>query len=434
MRILLFTGAGASVELGIPAMREMAEQLAQHLRDQHTAPNVVDQIDQFLVDDQYDIENLIDQVDSIEKGLVNQREWGIEANEGLVESFGMVRQEAEWFVPHSCERVLPLWAGRMWTASLRHLIGHDVTIATTNYDRSIEIAATKLGLKLEDGFEDFGARELATWTGIGKSENIKLLKLHGSTDWYQGEDATVYKLRHAMPLYGGLTLTIDNLPFLHLTSASVLPSREKKVTQPPYPDLNTEFRNRSKEAEIAVFLGTSLRDPDIHGVFAECALRIPTYVISRSGEFAEGLIPKSATVIRQSASRFLISTLPGFLRQPKPEGLHKFSEGGEEFVAPVLNWLITATDSDSPTEERCKAIEDLASARVALESEHIEELLNAEDVDVHVNALGLIQDSPDRDGLLKFSLSVANERPDSIFADEVRLLSDLLVFSEQQRE
>ena len=106
--------------------------------------------------------------------------------------------------------------------------------------------------------------------------------------------------------------------------------------------------------------------------------------------------------------------------------MRKFVEEKTQFVAPVLSWIVTATDSDSSTENRCKAIEDLSSARVELNREEIEELLKTEDSAVQVYAVALIQDSPDREDLLKFAQSAANESPDTPFADEVRLLVDLL--------
>jgi len=52
--------------------------------------------------------------------------------------------------------------------------------------------------------------------------------------------------------------------------------------------------------------------------------------------------------------------------------------------------------------------------------------MKTEDSAVQVYAVALIQDSPDREDLLQFAQSAANESPDTPFADEVRLLVDLL--------
>ena len=48
MRVLLFTGAGASVELGIPAMRLMAELFRDHLHDLSLPVEVIDKIDRLV--------------------------------------------------------------------------------------------------------------------------------------------------------------------------------------------------------------------------------------------------------------------------------------------------------------------------------------------------------------------------------------------------
>jgi hypothetical protein len=426
MRILLFTGAGASVELGVPAMRMMLEQFLDHLKERCFTPEALIKIEQWLTDGQHDMEQLIDLVDGVEKGLVYQRVLGMDVDDTQVESFGTIRQEAEWFVPHACERVQTHWARQLWTPTLRNIQMHDAVIATTNYDRSIEVAASQLNTDFDDGFEEFETREFAAWRGIDTLENIKLLKLHGSTDWYQARDGPVFKLRHAMPLYGGLTLKVANQDTPALTSALVLPSREKKITQPPYPDLATEFRTRARRAEVAIFLGTSLRDPDMRGVCADCAKYIPTFLVSRSGEYKNGHVPKSAIILKQSASRFLISTLPNFLRQSEPDYLKRYAEDSEGYTSSILEWIVTATDDDRPTEDRCAAIEKLASNRVGLESQEVEGLLRCDNPDVQKFALGLVQDSPDFEELANLAQSMAKEDIGSSFDKETQLLVDLL--------
>ena len=160
----------------------------------------------------------------------------------------------------------------------------------------------------EGGFNEGGGTELAKWRGIRASNNVHLLKLHGSTDWYLADDGSVYKLRHAMPLYGALVLMERGKNNPTLKSALVLPSQEKMTTQPPYPSLATEFRNSAEQADVAIFLGTSLRDQDMRDVCSLCANRVPTFVVSRGANYGQGYLPPTATVLKQSASRFLIST------------------------------------------------------------------------------------------------------------------------------
>ncbi len=426
MKVLLFTGAGASVELGIPAMRMMLEQFRVHLWEHRFPQNMLEQIDNQLKNNIYDMEHLIEQIDSIEKGLSNSEEWGVAVDKTLAGHVGVVRREAEWYVLHICERVRSHWARLLWFPTLRNSIDHDIIIATTNYDRSIEIAASQAEVRVEDGFEEFSKNEYAPWKGFEESESVKLLKLHGSTDWYHADDGkSVWKLRHAMPLFGTLTVDIGGPDSLKLTTAAVLPSREKKVILKPYPSLSFEFQKHAREADVAIFIGASLRDPDIRATFERCAARIPTYLVSPRGQY-EGEIPRFAIVLKQSASRFLISSLPALLRKSSPNYLRQEAEEEKSNVDYILEWLVIANDIKRPAEDRCSAIERLASSRVGLEREDIKNLLQDDNSDVRTYALGLVQDSLDRENLVEFAQSIASEDIDSVFYNETQLLVELL--------
>ena len=62
-------------------------------------------------------------------------------------------------------------------------------------------------------------------------------------------------------------------------AALTLSAREKKVTSPPYPDLAFQFRKAVEEADFAVFVGSSLRDPDLLDLARHAAARMPTLVV-----------------------------------------------------------------------------------------------------------------------------------------------------------
>jgi hypothetical protein len=229
-----------------------------------------------------------------------------------------------------------------------------------------------------------------------------------------------------MPLFGAVTLSVSDPSPLTLRSAAVLPSREKKVILTPYPDLVYEFRKSSDTAEVAIFLGTSLRDPDIQGVLNKCAARMPTFVISRSGRYESGVVPETATTLRQSASRFLISTLPAFLRQSNPDDLQRYAESDDSYSDPILEWLILASKTDARTRERCLSIERLASAEIALEGPEVEVLFQDTDAEVRINALGLVQNSPDHKYLIERAQLAVTSRPDSALAKELQILTQLM--------
>ena len=155
MKVLLFTGAGASVEIGIPAMRKLVEQFRDHLHDLSLPEDVIANIDSIVSDETKDMEYVIDIIDRKEGGYRADLKLGKKPDESEIAPYRTIRQEAEWFVQHSCEQIKADAAIRMWSPALRAASEIDLTIATTNYDRAVEIAAARLSIDIEDGFEEF---------------------------------------------------------------------------------------------------------------------------------------------------------------------------------------------------------------------------------------------------------------------------------------
>jgi hypothetical protein len=187
-------------------MRKMAERFRDHLHDLSLPADVVEKIDALVGDPLNDMEHAIDVIDGKEAGHKVALKLGESVDEAEIAPYRTIRQEAEWFVQHCCERIKLEAAVRMWSPTLRTASDTDLTIASTNYDRAVEMAAARLSLNIEDGFEDFSGKEYATWRGPKEGDDIKLLKLHGSTDWYRTSNDNVLKLRHPMPLFGKLQI------------------------------------------------------------------------------------------------------------------------------------------------------------------------------------------------------------------------------------
>lgn len=235
---------------------------------------------------------------------------------------------------------------------------------------------------------------------------------------HANEDNRVVKLRHAMPLYGRVNIQVT--PNLVVQSAAVLPSREKKINLPPYPDINHEFRRTSKnDTELAVFLGTSMRDPDILDVYQQSVDRVPTFLVA-PGDREAG----RGSFIRQSASIFLVSTLPMALRGDTSELLNVASH--QSSTENVLEPLVDALDSARDADVRRIAIERLAAQKVALGREEVETLLRANEPDVRKYALALVPGSRDREELLRIAAKVELEIDDQDFTVELGLLDRLL--------
>ncbi len=104
MKVLLFTGAGASVELGVPAMRRMAEQFRDHLHDLALPTEVIEKIDALVGDRLKDMEHAIDVIDRLEGGYRAKIDLGETPDEAEFAPYQTIREEAEWFVQHCCEQ------------------------------------------------------------------------------------------------------------------------------------------------------------------------------------------------------------------------------------------------------------------------------------------------------------------------------------------
>ena len=339
-----------------------------------------------------------------------------------IEGLGIFRQEAEWFVNHVCERVEAVNSVLMWGATLDALVAHHAVIVTTNYDRAIEIASARRNVKLCDGFTDFGEDEWTRWKGFDGGHDKKLLKVHGSTDWYhsaEGDD--VWKLRHPMPLFGRVTMQVEAPVPLRLRSAAILPSREKKMNLHPYPDLAFEFRRAVDEAELAVFIGTSLRDPDMRNLYRKSAQRIPTFLVGRSVHVPAGT---EGLPISQTASKFLAATLPTALASSDPTGFLRAQAGEGKSDEGILNHLAAATDTSRDYRYRCDAIEKLFDASVSLPVATIRPLLQDDHSEVRTFALALVASCSNNSTLLAEAKTIAEGINDTTFRQELEILEN----------
>ena len=426
MKVLLFLGAGTSVELGIPAMRKMAQEYHSHLANQELSQTVLARFEALLSRADYDIEHLIETIDGIVDGAKQRAKLGLSVEDELDDVAKMMSQEAEWYVQHVCERVREVDARVLWGAALRQTADHEICLATTNYDRSIEIACRFGGVTVDDGFEVFeGGREIAPWKGVDSASPLQLLKMHGSTDWYHGDDERIYKLRHPMPLYGNLAVVDDGQAWPKMRSALVLPTREKRVNQPPYPDLVTSFRNAARGAELAIFVGTSLRDPDIADICRQCATHIPTYFVSKDGGPTAGATIPAIKIVVQMASKFIASTLPKFLATSRTAVLEE-STATDGAQASILQWLVTVQDMTRRPEEICDAIENLSDNRVALDVATLRPLLEHEDRTVASYAVALIDESLDREEVMRLAEERADTEAEGPLAKELAMLKTLI--------
>ena len=426
MKILLFIGAGGSTELRIPAMREMVEKLHDHLKFKLASIQFIEQFEEYMRDADNDLEDFIELVYSIENGEVAKKKIGANYNQSLLDSAQQLRWETEWFTQQICDRVELNAARALWGPILRQLNGHELCVVTTNYDCSFEVAAKSYEIEIDDGFMKFSDKEYVNWIGFQDGKSPKLLKIHGSIDWYRGQSDDVFKLRHSIPIFGDLTISFRNENNIVLSSAIVLPTREKVTTFPPFPELGAEFRKISQLADLAVFVGTSFRDPEVKDIFHQCANEIQTIVVGCNDQPFDLQIGDKSIYVQQTASNFLAVTLPSVLcGELTQEMLSENHDDGKE-VVPILDHLVNIGDTDSDPTTICNSIEFLTNHRISVDIELIKSLIDHNDTRVRTFSLALIPNSYQKDAAIQFASDIGNNIGDDTFKNEVEYLNKLV--------
>lgn len=416
MRVLIFAGAGTSVELGVPAMAGMAREFLAHCEQWNVEPDLVKK----LMSDTLDIEYLIESLDKIcDAGTPLQLMADVST---AIDYADTIRSEVEWFVQHMAERVTRLDAALMWKAVLACTDTHDLTFVTTNYDRAIEIAANASGTTLLDGFEQFSGGEIAQWKGFTATSDLPtLIKLHGSTDWYSDSESRIpVKLRHPMPLFGKGELVLASGE--QLGSALILPSREKLLTKAPYLRLSQSFLNESDNCEMAIFIGSSLRDEHISEAAKSIAAKHPVFIVSPAKDCST---IEGAKYIYETASRFLMSTLPAALADSDPASVLERQTADEDDNSSIMDFMRRAVDVQEDTERRCEAIDRLDQLSVRLGKTHLLNLLGDDDRIVSRYSLGLVASSPHKKELIKMAKQLPHSS-DNEFVEELSLLQKLV--------
>ena len=424
MKVLLFAGAGTSIELGVPGMVGLATEFLDHSQQWSVEPALVNRI----LGKELDVEHLIEELDRICQARTSLE--AIKWDAVGLECVDKVRAEVEWFVQHAAERVTARDAQLMWGSVLRVTKSVEITFVTTNYDRAIELAANGEKISLDDGFQSFDQGETAPWIGFDQDkEHPVLVKLHGSTDWYaDSQSGRPTKLRHPMPLFGRSALRLAGGQ--QLSSALVLPSREKLLTRPPYPRLSQAFLNAADCCDLAVLVGSSLRDDHISEATRSVASRAPVFIVNPKGD-GQGV--EAAVAIAQHASTFLVSTLPNALLTTDPEcALRDAGRTAPAGIGGALPAVRQLLDTSAETGQRCHAVEELDEMGATLDPLLLCQLLADDDPTVARYALGLVPSSAASERLIEQAAS-SPHTGDLAFREELELLQDLVTSKDRHR-
>jgi hypothetical protein len=136
-------------------------------------------------------------------------------------------------------------------------------IATLNYDRSIEILARRSGLSLTTGIENWSGGFDWNWAD---DADVRLLKLHGSIDWWFEDGPSTQERRLREP-----KVVVDDAsegsgrPW-NSRPAVVFGQRGKLRSDGPFLAILNGFQNMLNETRRLVIVGYSFRDEHINAL------------------------------------------------------------------------------------------------------------------------------------------------------------------------
>jgi hypothetical protein len=133
----------------------------------------------------------------------------------------------------------------------------NATIATLNYDNSVELAGQVAGVEIDIGFD--------SWSNTGEfsfiNGKVSFLKLHGSIDWELSEGQT----SEEKPLPFQVIQNIDQAHIKGWTPrALVFGGKNKLTAKGPFLSLLRSFDQKLAETDILTIIGYSLHDEHIN--------------------------------------------------------------------------------------------------------------------------------------------------------------------------
>jgi hypothetical protein len=132
-----------------------------------------------------------------------------------------------------------------------------LTVATLNYDNSVELAARDSNIRCETAIDGWSQTGEFSLTGDG----VLLLKLHGSIDWALKESLSQER---PMPHSVISPVIATEMKQRGFRPAVVFGHRNKLTAEGPFLDLLRAFRRELEKAELLTIVGYSFGDPHIN--------------------------------------------------------------------------------------------------------------------------------------------------------------------------
>jgi hypothetical protein len=141
------------------------------------------------------------------------------------------------------------------------------TIATLNYDNSIELAGKNLNLEVDSGLESWLSKESFRFD----HKKIPLIKLHGSIDW----ESTKVTDKNAFPLdyFKVVKREIRDVNTVDFDPMVVFGGKNKLTTKGPFLELLRAFESKLRVSRNLVVIGYSFGDEHINDLIKKWFLQ-----------------------------------------------------------------------------------------------------------------------------------------------------------------
>lgn len=338
--------AGVNVEDLFSSMRLLGERdesdIAPFVGSWHSHIEKIDRIEQYQVDYEELIERIVNAatraaVEEIKgqtsSSFSNYAQYGQELEDAINSAAPTPGQGIVF--KRTAERMTKLLANLVWKDDpkvVEHLlplvslgtVGQPITIATLNYDNTIELAAESLSIPLQLGVDNLTEEGKLRFPPHG----VNLLKLHGSVNWTVIRNSGgVDKLPHLKvdvsrdfrPLTG-VVPSANN----YYEPAVIFGQRNKLTAEGPFLDLLQIFRERLSKTHGLVVIGYSFRDSHIN-----------TYIANWLNQSEENILTVIDPKIRSSNEEFVTK----LLRLEKSDSKQRVKIIDKEAGAGILDLL-----------------------------------------------------------------------------------------------
>lgn len=353
-RAAFLLGAGASFPFGIPMMREFYESFRAYVKlsRTHCFP-LLEQLTNSATHT-VDLEYLIQQIERVRGIKSGLSALGQDAGNMAdhLHHADELRGYLDMFLIETCENFDRRKVESIFSRLVRLAHDENAFIFSTNYDRLVEVSAASLNLQCSDGFEPMSSLPESNWTGAF-SEKLRLIKLHGSVNWYEEEQSErLYRLER------GYSLPSHEYRLSHgdraLKPLMIIPTLEKAILKPPYTALLTQFGDALKDIDVLIVIGNSLRDDHLRGLIIERSSNLEIILVNPTADSQLNVVrhPSKTHAVVGGVEAFIDLGLEGLkdvlnvFDVLNSENIEKFKIDLKDYVQKVSSLIAERESSD----------------------------------------------------------------------------------------